>query len=168
MSVTAAGLPRARQPRNRVLAALLAVSVALNLCALAGAAWTRLNAPPAPPTAGERFQRLAAALDLTPAQRPAFDAYAQAMIGRGERMRQEVEPALDAAWKEVAKPDADQARVMQLLDQAGDRRRAFQHEALSATFGLLATLSPGQREKFVAAERSFHAAQRRRRGEEAR
>jgi Spy/CpxP family protein refolding chaperone len=168
MSVTTAGLTRARQaPRQRALAAVLAISVALNLCVVAGAVWSRYNAPAPPQTASERFHRLADSLELTPQQRVAFDAYTAAMVARGDRMRQDVEPAMEAAWAELAKSDADQARVSQLLDDAGNRRRAFQHEAVAATMSLLATLSPEQRAKFVNSERAYHSALRRRRADEA-
>jgi Spy/CpxP family protein refolding chaperone len=170
MSITTADALRGgwRLPRGRVLAAILAVSIALNLCVVAGVVWTRLHAPPAPQTVSERFQRLAQALELTPPQRVAFDGYVAAMVARGDRLRREVDPMLEAAWSEIAKPDADQARVLQLLDDAGNRRRGFQRDAVTATLSLLATLTPDQRAKFIASERAFHAAQRRRRADEAR
>jgi Spy/CpxP family protein refolding chaperone len=168
MSVTTAGMTRNdRLPRRRVLAAVLAISVALNLCVVAGVVWSRLHPPPPPPTFSERFHRLADTLDLTPAQHVAFDRYVVDMAARGDRMRQALDPMMDAAWAEIAKPDADPARVLQMLDDAGNQRRAFQHDAVSATLSLLAILTPDQRAKFMAAERDFRAAQRRRRAEEA-
>lgn len=169
MSVTAAGVSRGRRPpRNRALAAILAISIALNICVVAGAVWSRMNVPPPLRTISERFHRLGNTLDLTPPQRVTFDNYVAAMAARGDRMRQAVEPTLDAAWAEMAKPDADQERVMHLLDDAGNQRRAFQHEAVDATLTLLTALTPDQRAKFIAAERAFHAAQRRRRADESR
>jgi Spy/CpxP family protein refolding chaperone len=166
MSATTASMsePR-RRSRNRGLVAVLAVSIALNLCVVAGVVWSRVNTP-AQFTTSERFHRLADTLDLSATQRTAFDNYVAAMIANGDRLRQDVEPMLDAAWSEVGKPDADQARVLQLLDEAGDKRRAFQHEAVGETMSLLAMLTPEQRAKFIAAERAFHAAQRRRRADE--
>jgi Spy/CpxP family protein refolding chaperone len=105
---------------------------------------------------------------LTSQQRVAFDNYVAAMAARGERMRQDVEPMMDAAWAEIAKPDADPARVLQLLDDAGNRRRAFQHEAVAETLTLMATLTPEQRAKFIADEREHFSTLRRRRAEEQR
>ena len=167
MSATTASMSETRRPpRNRGLVAVLAVSIALNLCVVAGVVWSRVNTP-AQFTTSERFHRLADTLDLTATQRTAFDNYVAAMIANGDRLRQDVEPMLDAAWSEVGKPDADRARVLQLLDEAGDKRRAFQHEAVGETMSLLAMLTPEQRAKFIAAERAFHAAQRRRRADEA-
>jgi Spy/CpxP family protein refolding chaperone len=168
MSATTVGISEQRRSsRNRGLVAVLAVSIALNLCVVAGVVWSRVNAPPPPLTISERFHRLGNTLDLTATQRSAFDSYVAAMIARGDRLRQDVEPTLDAAWSEIAKPNADQARVMQLLDEASNKRRAFQHEAIGETLSLLATLTPEQRTKFIAAERAFHAEQRRRRADEA-
>jgi hypothetical protein len=169
MSVTsAAGMTRdGRMTRRRLLGAVLAVSVALNLCVVAGVLWTRLHPPPPPQTFSQRFHRLGDTLDLTPQQQVVFDRYITDMTARGDRMRQTVDPIMDGAWAELAKPDADQAHVLQLLDDAGTQRRAFLREAVSATFSLLATLTPDQRAKFMAAEREFHAAQRRRHVEEA-
>jgi Spy/CpxP family protein refolding chaperone len=168
MSITVAGvLRRGALPRQRVLAAILAVSVALNLFVVAGAVWGRLN-PPQMQSTSERFHRLAETLQLTPPQRTAFDAYVAAMTARGSRMRQEVEPTMEAAWNEIAKPEADPARVQQLLDDAGNQRRAFQREAVNAMLSLLTSLTPQQRTVFVANERAFHAALRQRHAAEAR
>jgi len=167
MSATIIDASRRRQASGqRALVAILAISVALNLCAIAGALWSRYNAP-APETASERLHRVANTLDLSPEQRATFDAYVATMVARGDRMRQEIEPSLEAAWGEVAKPDADQGKVLHWLDQAGNTRRAYQREAVSAMLGLLATLTPEQRAKFLNAERAFHSAMRRRRADEA-
>ncbi len=169
MSVTTAGMSQRRGlPRRRLLVAILAISVALNVCVIAGALWSRLHPPPAPPTFTERFHRLEDTLDLTTDQRAAFDRYIADMSARGEQMRHTIEPLMDAAWAELAKPDANQARVLQLLDDASNQRRGFQQQAVAATLSLLATLTPDQRAKFIANERQFHAAQRRRHAEEAR
>jgi len=168
MSVTTAGMTRGGgMPRQRLLIAILAISVALNLCVVAGAVWSRFHPPPPPQTFSERFHRLADTLDLTPQQHVDFDRYVADMATRGDRMRQAVEPMMDAAWTEIAKPDADPARVLQMLDDAGNQRRAFQHEAVTATLSELATLTPDQRAKFIAAEREYRSAQRRRRADEA-
>jgi Spy/CpxP family protein refolding chaperone len=169
MSATTAEMShRGGMPRQRLLVAILAISVALNICVVAGALWSRLHPPPAPLTFTERFHRLEDTLDLTTAQRANFDRYITDMTARGDQMRHTLEPMMDAAWAELAKPDTDQARVLQLLDDAGNQRRAFQQQAVNATLSLLATLTPEQRAKFVASEREFHAAQRRRHAEEAR
>ena len=169
MTVSAAGIRASRRVSSgRLFGALLAVSVALNLCFVAGAVWSRLNAPPAPINASERFRKLEASLDLTDQQRPAFQAYVAATLARSARLHREIDPLLDVAWGEIAKPQPDDGVLMQRFDEAATRWRSFQHEAVDATLALLANLSPEQRKKFVADELQRRAAARHHRAEEAR
>src|SRR5580658_5144660 len=99
MTVSAAGMRASRRlPSGRLFGALLAVSVALNLCFVAGAVWSRFNAPPAPMNASERFRKLEAALGVTDQERPAFQAYVAATLARSARLHREIDPLLDAAW----------------------------------------------------------------------
>jgi Spy/CpxP family protein refolding chaperone len=168
MTTAAAGMtPSRRSSRPRLVAALLAVSVALNLCFVAGAAWTRLKAP-AIVTASERFHRLAQSLALSAQQQAVFDQYVAALIARNNRVRLATEPLMDEAWAEIAKPDPDQTRVLQLLDDFSTQRREVWHQTVIATLSLLATLTPEQKEKFLADERDRRMAARRRRAEESR
>ena len=109
----------------------------------------------------ERYQEIASELDLNAQQRAAFDQYIAAMRGRADQMRQDTEPLMGAAWDELAKPQPDEAKVTQLFDQAGDKRRGFQRDATVQTMALLATLSPAQRTKFVVLMRERRAAWRR-------
>ena len=149
------------QRYSRLLIAVLVISLVLNLCFVAGAAWTRLHAPPGGRNLVERYQEIASELDLNAQQRAAFDQYIAAMRGRADQMRQDTEPLMGAAWDELAKPQPDEAKVTQLFDQAGDKRRGFQRDATVQTMALLATLSPAQRAKFVALMRERRAAWRR-------
>ncbi len=152
---------------HRLIAALLAISVALNLCFVAGALWSRFNAPP-PLTASERFRKLEATLDLTDQQRPVYRAYVAATLARTARQRREIDPLLTAAWSEIAKAQPDDDAVMQRFDEASALWRGSQHEAVNATLSLLATFTPEQRERFAADELERRAAARHRRLEEAR
>jgi len=137
-------------PSRRVLVILLILSAILNFCFLAGVAWTRLHAPARGPGLEQRYQQLAAELALEPQQRVGFDAYVAAMRNRTEKMREQVAPLIGAAWEEIAKPQADVARVMSLFDEATEKRREFQREATAQTLAFLKVLSPAQRAKFVA------------------
>jgi Spy/CpxP family protein refolding chaperone len=167
MTMAATGLTHSgRMPRPRWIVAILAISIALNLCFVAGALWTRLHAPPM--TVSERFHRLSQTLGLSPAQQTAFDQYVAGMISRGDRLRQATDPLMAEAWTEVAKPEPDQAKVFQLLDEASAQRHQFQRDAVGATLSLLATLTPEQRARFIAAERERREAERRRHIDEAR
>jgi Spy/CpxP family protein refolding chaperone len=161
-AAAAASLAALRGQRySRLLIALLVRSLVLNLCFVAGALWTRLHAPPGGRNLVERYQEIASELDLNAQQRAAFDQYIAAMRRRADQMRQDTDPLMGAAWDELAKPQPDEAKVTQLFDQAGDKRRGFQHDATAQTMALLATLSPAQRAKFVALMRERRAAARR-------
>lgn len=132
--------------RQRWPAILLIASLVLNLFFVAGAVWLHLHAPPTP---AARFREMAGELNLNANQNAAFQDYIRALRARAELMRQATEPSIAAAWAEMAKPDADQAKVMRLFDEANDKRHTMQREIASQTFAFLAVLSPEQRAKFV-------------------
>jgi Spy/CpxP family protein refolding chaperone len=162
VSVVTAGRTGAGGRRSRLWIALVAVSLVLNLCFIAGAVWSRLHPPAGRLDLAERYRQMAAQLDLDSQQRAAFDRYVAAIRSRGEQMRQETDPLMSAAWDELAKPKPDTARVEQLFDEAGEKRRAMQHETTSQTVNLLGALSPAQRAKFVSIMHEWRAAWRQR------
>jgi uncharacterized membrane protein len=162
VSVVTAGRTDAGGRRSRLWIALVAVSLVLNLCFIAGAVWSRLHPPAGRLDLAERYRQMAAQLDLDSQQRAAFDRYVAAIRSRGEQMRQETDPLMSAAWDELAKPKPDTARVEQLFDEAGEKRRAMQHETTSQTVNLLGSLSPAQRAKFVSIMHEWRAAWRQR------
>lgn len=160
MSLTAAATTvMARWPRRGVLLAVLVVSLALNLFFIAGAVWTRANAPPAGGPE-QRFQRMAAELNLDTNQRSGFERYVSAMRARGEKMRREVGPLIGAAWEEMAKPQPDTVQVLHLFDQAAAKRQELQREAAVQTVDFLSILTPEQRGKLVAITRERRGAWR--------
>jgi uncharacterized membrane protein len=148
--VTTADHVAAGWPRRGVLIALLVVSVALNVCFIGGALWTRIHAPPPPLDMAERYNRMRAELDLNPQQRAAFDKYAVAMHDRTQKMHEQIAPLIGDAWEEIAHPQADAAQIMRLFNQASEDRRDYQRDITVQTLSFLATLSPEQRSKFVA------------------
>jgi Spy/CpxP family protein refolding chaperone len=147
--VTAASIALRPGSRQHLVWVILALSLALNLCFIAGAVWIRVQGPPPPMSPEQRLQQIEPQLDLNAQQKVAFDQYAGTVRSRMQSMHEAVEPLVANAWSELAKPDADAARVMLLFDQAGDQRHAFQRELGTATFAFLAKLSPEQRAKFV-------------------
>jgi len=159
VSTAAAGTAgRTGWPRRRVLVALLVVSAALNFFFIAGAVWTRLQAPAGWPGPEQRFRQMAAGLDLDAQQRISFDTYAAAMRARSEKMHQQIAPLIGAVWDEIAKPQPDMGEVARLFDEAAEKRGVFQREATVATVAFLSVLSPAQRSKFVANARARRAA----------
>lgn len=158
MSITTAGRAMPRNwPRQRILVALLAISAVLNLFFLAGAAWTRLTPAPSPPGFDQRFRQMAAQLDLDPQQKAAFGRYEAAVQSARENLRRQVGPVFEALQQEISAPQPDMRRVDRLLDQAAATRRGFQEEAVGQTIRFVATLSPEQRERFIAIEREHRA-----------
>ena len=134
--------------RPYLLWLILTLSLALNLFFVAGALWIHFNGPPVP-NADERLQRIGAQLGLDPHQKEAFEEYSQAVHARMQATRKAVGPLMHNAWAEVAKPDADEAKVVELFDEAGQTRRSFMRELAPITLSFLAKLSPEQRAKFV-------------------
>jgi uncharacterized membrane protein len=147
--VTIASVALRPGSRQHLFWVVLILSLALNLCFIAGALWIRVQGPPPPISPEQRLQQIEPQLALDSQQKAAFEQYARTVHLRVQSMREAVEPLDANAWSELAKPDADDAKVMQLFDQAGDRRRAFRRELGTATFTFLAKLSPEQRAKFV-------------------
>jgi Spy/CpxP family protein refolding chaperone len=151
--VTAASVALRPGSRRQLFWVVLILSLALNLCFVAGALWIRLQGPPLPMSPEERLQQIEPQLALDSQQKAAFDQYARTVRSRMQSMHEAVEPLVGKAWSELAKPDADDAKVMQLFDQAGEQRRAFRRELGTATFAFLTKLPPEQRAKFVALAR---------------
>ena len=147
--------------RRHLFWVILVLSLALNLCFIAGALWIRVQGPPLPMSPEQRLQQIEPQLALDPQQKAAFDEYARTVHSRMQEMRETVEPLVANTWSELAKPDANEAKFIQLFDQAGEQRRAFRRELGTATFAFLAKLSPEQRAKFVELARQRPWAKRR-------
>jgi Spy/CpxP family protein refolding chaperone len=135
--------------RQHLLRTLLALSLVLNLFFVVGALWIRIHAPAPPITPEQRLQQMAGELGLDAQQKQAFAHYSQTMRRRLDAMRESVGPLVAGAWAEVARPQADETKVMHLLDEAAQQRRAFVGQLTTTTLSFLATLSPEQRATFV-------------------
>jgi len=135
--------------RRNFLKVALALSLALNLFFVVGATWIRVHAPAPPPSPEQRLAQMGREIGLDAQQTEAFAVYSQTMRERLQAMHRATQPLVSQAWSEVAKPQADETRIMQLLDQAGQKRRQFVGQLTATTLSFLATLSPEQRRKFV-------------------
>ena len=138
-----------RVTRQPLIWVALTLSLVLNLCFVAGAAWIHIHGPSPPMTLEERIQRIGAELTLDPQQQQAFDRYAETVRSHMQRMREAVDPLMSAARTELAKPNADEATVVRLVDEAAQTRSGYQRELIAKTLSFLAVLSPDQRTKFV-------------------
>jgi Spy/CpxP family protein refolding chaperone len=137
---------------------LLAVSLALNLFFVIGALWTRMHFPQPPLTPEARIAEVAGGLNLDPHQRQAFAKYEKTVRPLFQSMHKAVGPLMASAWAEMSKPQADEAKIMQLFDQAAQQRRSFAHDITTTTLSFLGTLSPEQRAQFI---REMHQQPRR-------
>jgi uncharacterized membrane protein len=144
-------------PRRRLLVGLLVVSAVLNVFFVVGAAWSRLHPPVALGGPEQRYQQMAADLDLNAQQRNEFDRYVVAMQTRSTAMRQEIRPLIAGTWDEMAKPDAELGQITQRFDEASEKWRQFQRESTAETLDFLAILSPAQRSRFVQIARERRA-----------
>ena len=158
-SIVTTGLER--WPHRRVLLAVLVVSLVLNVCFVAGVAWTRMHTPAA---GGLEpiLPRMPAELALDDKQRAAFDRYVAAMRTRNEKMRQQFAPLFAGAWDEMAKPEGNADEVTRLFAEVATKRQESQRESVVQTLDFLSVLSPDQRRKFVTLMRERWSSRRNR------
>jgi uncharacterized membrane protein len=134
--------------RSRLVWLALALSLTLNAFVVAGLVWSQA-ATPRPVTFADRLVEAGAALNLTAEQRDSFDRFAQTIQQRTKEMRDTNMPLFRHIWDELAKPQADQAVLDQLVDEASENRHTYQRDVIASLNGFLASLSPEQRAQFV-------------------
>lgn len=142
--------PRRGAWRPRLPWVLLALSLALNLCFIAGVFWVRMEASHAQMGPAERMELVVKQLALDDNQRAAFDRFVRTMRMKARQLRETNQPLIDAAWQEFAKQQPDDAATDKLFEQAANNRRSFQLETGRALREFLAALSEDQRTKFIA------------------
>ena len=152
MSLAGAAAKPGSWPRSRILSAVLAISLVLNVLFVAGAVWSRIERPPSRGL-DQRFERIGAQLDLDPGQRAAFDRLIAELRERRDRVRQQVVPLYRSAWDAAGKPAMDAPEVLRSFEAAFDERLRLNRETTARMVDFLATLSPEQRGQFVALAR---------------
>jgi Spy/CpxP family protein refolding chaperone len=121
----------------------LGLSLALNVLAggyIAGALWQHERRGP---------ERLVKELNLNPEQRQAFERHIRTMRDENRRYRDETRPLLQESWRELAKPQPDQAELDRLFDEGVAKRRALQSANARSMREFLETLAPEQRKRFL-------------------
>jgi len=132
------------QPRQRWLVILLTVSLALNLFFVAGVAGTAIMVS-SPVTPHERFEQIAAQLQLEQDQRKAFDAFTATMRQNEKALRDTTQHI----WGELEQPNLDQARIGPLLNQTAENRADYQKAYAASLKHFMMTLTPQQRTRFI-------------------
>jgi Spy/CpxP family protein refolding chaperone len=133
--------------RPRFLVAALVVSLALNLCVLGGAVYSRwVGHPLPPPMPGRRLETVLEQLSLRPDQKAAFEEFRRSLRHEQETLAEADRPALGDAWEALTHDNPDQAKIQAALDQMALHRHAFQVNTTAATVRFMAVLTPEQRE----------------------
>ena len=150
MSMVGTAATREGWPRSRILSAVLAVSLVLNVLFVAGAVWSRIEEAPARGL-DRRFERIGAQLD---SRRNAARGFRQAARRAARTRRQGPatgRAALSRGLGRGRKADGRRGRGVSAV------RRGFRQAAPAQprddereTLDFLATLSPEQRGRFVA------------------
>jgi len=141
--VTAAAESTPRRRCGWIWKAVLAVSLALNLCVLGGFLYYRYLTPHGP------AQVLGRELNLGADQRTSFRTFLQAFRTNAQAMHEAIAPLEAQLMDELSKPDPDRAKIATLIGQISDKRRDFMIALNDALLPFLATLSPEQRRRFV-------------------
>ena len=135
---------------------LLAVSLALNLGLAAGALHFEAEAERLGASAEARFETITARLELTAVQREALLALRAMIEDRRGSMGGTRDQRRAALMAELAKPELDRAHLREVMDDSQDQRRAFFEGLMVDLHGFLATLTPEQRENFLAMAEDRH------------
>jgi uncharacterized membrane protein len=152
MSLAGAAAKPGGWPRSRILSAVLAISLVLNVLFIAGAVWSRIDVPPSRGL-DQRFEQIGAQMALDPGQRAAFDKFIAELRGRRDKVKRQVAPLYRSAWDAAGRPAMDATEVLRSFEAAFDERLRLNRETTARMIDFLATLSPEQRGRFVALAR---------------
>ena len=138
--------------RRRGLVIALIVSLVFNVFFVAGLIGhlvfhTEFGHPGMGPI--PRFERASHQMDLSGAQRAAFDGMIATLRQHHRETFQKNRPLFDQIWDQLAKPQPDEKAIADLLTQADANHVAFQKDATAAMESFLATLTPQQRAQFA-------------------
>jgi uncharacterized membrane protein len=136
---------------SRLVKAILALSLALNIFFIGGLVYTKTvmehGRGPNPPL--QALQALANELNLAPDQRKTFREFVQVVRTRGMALREANMTLGTQIWDELSKPQPDQGKISHDFAQVADNRRDFQTAVAQALLPFLADLSADQRAKFI-------------------
>jgi uncharacterized membrane protein len=134
--------------RSRLLWVALALSLTLNVFFIAGLVWSHSTSP-RQVNYVERLVQAGTDLNLSPAQRDAFNQFAHTIQERTKAMREANQPVFRGIWDELVKAQPDQAVIARLVDEASDIRHGYQKDVTAALSTFLDSLSPDQRVQFA-------------------
>jgi uncharacterized membrane protein len=142
--------------RTKLLWIVLAASLLLNLFFAGGVIYSKMTAERLRDEPAARFDFVVDELDLSEAARGRLMALREAARARWDEMRREGRHLREALFKEMAKPDFDQARVEQLLQRRSVLFVTFLGGIMAETHDFLATLEPERKREFMAMMKREH------------
>ncbi len=139
--------------RIKLLWVLLAASLAANVFFVAGALYTLYGEDDRRAGAGATVDSVAERLALSPQQRDGLLALRE-KARQGRKGSREGRDSRRAAFvAELGKPTFDRERVLALMEERSAQRRARIVVVAQDLHAYLATLTPGQRQEFLAMAR---------------
>ena len=139
--------------RGKLLWILLAVSLAANVFLVAGAFYGLYGADTPGARATANIDAVTERLGLSSEQRDGLVDLRKRVKERRQAMRELRRERRGAFLDELAKPAFDRERILVLIDERADQRREFFAHMAGELHAYLATLSPEQREEFLALAR---------------
>jgi len=137
------------RPRRRwIFRLVLALSLTLNLCFIAGLAYKKF-ATEAWMSPQQRVQALADDLKLSPDQRQSFREMIQVLRLKGQSLRAANAELVAQVWTELDKNQPDQDVLKRTFGQLAENRRQFQIEVGTALANFFTKLTPEQRAHFI-------------------
>ena len=139
--------------RTKLIWILLAASVAANVFFVAGALYTLYGEDDRRAGSGANVDSVAERLALSPEQRDGLLALRDKARKGREGMREGRKQRRAAFLDELGKPSFDRDRVLALMEARSAERRARIVDVVQDLHAYLATLSPEQRQEFLAMAR---------------
>ena len=130
--------------RVRLLWILLAISVVANVFFAIGVGYTRYR------EADDPVDQITGQLNLTSAQRQGLLALREGIAARREAMSAPGGGLREAMLAEIGKPTFDRERVAALVADWSAQRGTYFVDVAQDLHGYVATLTPEQRDKFLA------------------
>ncbi len=142
--------------RSKFLWILLAASLLLNVFFAGGVIYSKMTAERLRDEPAARLDFVVDELGLGEAERGRLMALRETALARRDEMRREGRHLREELFKEMAKPDFDQARVEQLLRQRSVLFVTFLGGVMAETHDFLANLDAESKREFMAMMKREH------------
>jgi uncharacterized membrane protein len=142
--------------RSKFLWILLAASLLLNVFFAGGVIYSKMTAERLRDEPAARFDFVVDELGLGDAERARLMTLRESAFARRDQMRREGRHLREELFKEMAKPDFDEARVEELLRQRSALFVTFLGGVMADTHDFLANLDAERKREFMAMMQREH------------